>query len=217
MQNPYTQNQEYTKHWDLFWGHINYLLPHRPGVDRLVEFLYDRTCYFVAPASCKHHMSVEGGLLMHSVGVAEYSMTLKRVLCNELPDSSVRLCALFHDLGKCGTITTEKDIPRYTKRVIKTGERAGSIAYNHNPEEMSLPIAVNSAQILGKFVDLSPAEIQAVVAHDGQYIPENRSFAHNEHPLTLILHYADYWQGHVVEGNLNPLDYLDCSLTHQGR
>ena len=35
--------------------------------------------------------------------------------------------------------------------------------------------------------------------HDGQYVAENEPVAQNEEPLTLLVHWADYWTAHIFE------------------
>jgi hypothetical protein len=35
--------------------------------------------------------------------------------------------------------------------------------------------------------------------HDGQYIDDNKVIAHKEEPLTLLVHWADYWTANVYE------------------
>jgi hypothetical protein len=119
----------------------------------------------------------------------------------------VILVSLFHDVGKIGTPTAKSCIPRYLPVRRGRNWQHYGVPYQYNSRTLAMPLAVNSLYILDKFIDLYPDESAAICSHDGQFIPENRSFAHNEVPLALLVHYADYFTGHVTEGSID-------SLTH---
>jgi len=53
--------------------------------------------------------------------------------------------------------------------------------------------------LISQYIPLSDAEAQAILYHDGQYIEENKVVAHKEEPLTLLVHWADYWTAHIYE------------------
>lgn len=53
--------------------------------------------------------------------------------------------------------------------------------------------------LVSQYIKLTDDETQAITYHDGQYILENKVVAHKERPLTLLLHYADYWTAHMYE------------------
>ena len=99
---------------------------------------------------------------------------------------SIKMAALIHDVGKIGMPHS----PRY----VEDGEK---FAYNKNQIEMQ--IANKSLYLVSKYIPLSDEEAQAILYHDGQYIPENRFIAHKECPLTLLLTFADTWTAAVYE------------------
>ena len=68
----------------------------------LMNFVEQETEYLKAPASTKFHLCKEGGLLEHSVNVAETLLKLKNILAPEISDESCVIVALLHDLGKVG-------------------------------------------------------------------------------------------------------------------
>ena len=68
----------------------------------LMKFVETETEYLTAPASTKFHLCKEGGLLEHSVNVAETLLKLKATLAPEISDESCVVVALLHDLGKVG-------------------------------------------------------------------------------------------------------------------
>lgn len=69
--------------------------------------------------------------------------------------------------------------------------------YQTNPDSISMGLALRSLYLTAQFIPLSDEEAKAIACHDGQYVPENRIVAHRETPLTLLLHYADYWTAHI--------------------
>jgi hypothetical protein len=60
-------------------------------------------------------------------------------------------------------------------------------------------LAVRSLYLVAQYIPLSDEEAQAIAYHDGQYIDDNKIIAHKEEPLTLLLHWADYWTAHIYE------------------
>lgn len=161
----------------------------REAFDAFITVLESETAWLTSPASTKFHLSCEKGLLMHSVGVAYQLLVLKDALLPSLNDDSAVICGLFHDVGKLGV----PGKPLY----IKSGGTCEGYAYN--PDVTAMGLGVRSLYVVAQHIPLSDEEAQAICCHDGQYIAENEVVAHREAPLTLLLHYADYWQAHMFE------------------
>ena len=192
-------------------------------VSRLWQFLTKSTNWLIAPASTKYHLCVEGGLLIHSVGVTVTACMLHELLAPMIPLDSVLLCGLFHDVGKVwGNVLHEtKTInhpdkepehreecvlqPRYEPTPLKSGKPSEAAPFKYTEGGTNMEIAVRSLRLVERFVDLTEAEAQAIHGHDGQFISSNHCYAHHEDPLTLILHTADMWTGHVIEGQMDVL------------
>ena len=66
---------------------------------KFMEFVETETEYLTAPASTKFHLCKEGGLLEHSVNVAENLLKIKNTLAPEISDESCVIVGLLHDLG----------------------------------------------------------------------------------------------------------------------
>ena len=158
-------------------------------------FLKDETNWLEAPASSRFHLPVKGGLLVHSVGVCKNLLRLKELFAPTLPDESCIICGLFHDVGKAGM----PGIPLYLKKDMSDVNEENSFPYQINPLLSYSGIAMRSAYLLGRFIPLAQEELQAVLYHDGLYIPEGQAIAHKEEALTLLLHWADYWTAHIEE------------------
>ena len=76
----------------------------REGADKLLAYL-EKSDFFVAPASTKYHLAVEGGLCQHSLNVFK---RFKKIVENEpttnfntVPNiETITICGLLHDLCK---------------------------------------------------------------------------------------------------------------------
>jgi hypothetical protein len=167
--------------------------------DRLINFMENETVWLTAPASTKYHLCKEGGLLEHSVNVAETMVRIKAAIAPHITDESCVIVALLHDLGKTGMPGN----PQYlvnepTDRQKQYGYPA-STPYRFNTDLTYLSVPVRSIYLALRYISLAEEEVQAIVYHDGQYVEDNRSCATHEAPLTLLLQYADSWSGFVIE------------------
>jgi hypothetical protein len=167
----------------------------REQFDEFVRMLEQKTSWLTSPASTRFHLNVEAGLLQHSVGVTETLLELRSTLAPEISEESCVIVGLFHDAGKVGM----PGVPRYLPNDNRWQVENRNMAYKINPEEVYIGIAVRSLYLVSKYIPLSDTEAQAIVYHDGQYIEDNRCVGQSEEPLTLLLHWADYWTAHIFE------------------
>ncbi len=162
-------------------------------------FLEKETCWLTAPASTKFHLSIEHGLLIHSVGVTYNSLKMKEIFAPDISDESIIIVALFHDLGKIGYPGKPYYLPNDNKWEV---EKRG-IAYKINPEIITMNLAVRSLYLVSQSIPLTEAEAQAIVAHDGIYPVTggvtNLEYHHKECRLQMIVHFADKWTAAVEE------------------
>ncbi len=168
-------------------------------VATLVDFLETQTTWLTAPASTKFHLNHEGGLLQHSVGVANTLLKLKETLAPKISEESCVIVGLFHDLGKVGF----PGIPHYLKNTNEWEIKNRNKTYMVNPESISINLATQSIYLISKYVMLFPEEVQAIAAHDGLYPTHggvvNLEYHQEETPLLLLLHFADRWTASVLE------------------
>lgn len=88
----------------------------RPGMDRLLDWIENKSDFFIAPASTKYHLACEGGLAEHSMNV--YRLLAGKVSSGllDLPDDTVIITALLHDLCKVNFYVREtKNVKEGTK------------------------------------------------------------------------------------------------------
>ena len=167
--------------------------------ESLMDFIETETSYLTAPASSKFHLCREGGLLEHSVNVAETMLKIKTVLAPGISDESCVIVALLHDLGKAGMPGNPQYIPNEPSEKQKAAGYGPSIPYHINKDMVYLSVPVRSLYLAGPRFPLTDTETQAIVYHDGQYVDDNKSVATREEPLTLLLQYADNWSGFAIE------------------
>lgn len=165
----------------------------------LMNFVEQETEYLTAPASTKYHLCKEGGLLEHSVNVAETLLKLKNILAPEISDESCVIVALLHDLGKVGMPNN----PQYIKVEPSEKQKEHGLKpyppYKFNGDLVYLSVPIRSLYLIGGRISLTEEEVQAIVYHDGQYVEDNHSVALKEEKLTLLLQHADIWSSRVIE------------------
>ena len=78
----------------------------REGMENVIKYL-EYYGFFVAPASTKFHLNVKGGLMEHSWNVCntalmlrEQMIQMKPELADKLPEESVIIASLLHDVCK---------------------------------------------------------------------------------------------------------------------
>ena len=88
----------------------------RPGMERLVEWITNKTDFFTAPASTKYHLCCEGGLAEHSLHVYQrLSEKVAQGLIKIEPDTVI-ITSLLHDLCKVNFYVKEtKNVKEGTK------------------------------------------------------------------------------------------------------
>jgi 23S rRNA maturation-related 3'-5' exoribonuclease YhaM len=177
----------------------NMVCERKTEFDRLMTFLETKTEYLTAPASTKYHMCTEGGLLSHSVNVANTLLSMKNILAPDISDESCVIVALLHDLGKVGLPGEPQYIKNEPSDKQKRYGYPASTPYSYNTGLTYLSVPIRSLYLALPYLSLSSEETQAIAYHDGQYVDDNRSVANKEEKLTLLLQYADNWSGFVIE------------------
>ncbi len=158
----------------------------------LMKFVETETEYLTAPASTKFHLCKEGGLMEHSVNVAEILLKIKKTLAPDISDESCVIVGLLHDLGKAG-------MPNNPLYIKNPPDSKWKQPYYWNNNLVYLNVPIRSLYLIMSRFPLTEEEAQAIAYHDGQYVEDNRSVAMREERLTLLLQYADTWSSMVAE------------------
>ncbi len=175
-------------------GLIDVVKTREKEVRDFIRFLEEETLWLTSPASTRFHNDFEGGLLKHSISVAETLIKVKGILAPAIDNESCVIVGLFHDVGKVGF----PGKPYYLANP-QGSELRSKRKYIVNREVVPMGLAVRSLFLVSQYVPLTEEEAQAITYHDGQYIEENKVIAHKEEPLTLLLSYADNWAGSILE------------------
>lgn len=166
----------------------------REGAEELARFLEDEG-FFVAPASTKYHLSVPGGLLLHSFNVFHLLQRKVDLFDLHVPDTTVVVCGLLHDVGKLGMYALKED---------GTYQVRDALPMDH---------AEKSVIFLQRFLNLSNEEILAIRYHHlgfevglvGYSVPRAFAFkaALEKFPLIPLVHAADLEATFVLEMRKN--------------
>lgn len=166
---------------------------------KFISFLEGETSWLTSPASTRYHLNVEGGLLAHSVGVAETALRLRHLLAPDVPEESVVIAALFHDVGKVG----HPGKPYYMQNDNLWEVRNRGLSFKVNPEILAMNSAVRGLCLVSRFIELSEEEAQAIAAHDGLYPVyggvANLEYHQGECRLLMLVQFADKWTAAVEE------------------
>ena len=180
----------------------------RRGKLQLLNYL-DNNGYFTAPASSAQskHGALEGGLLLHSLNVADILLKLRDTLAPQISRESCIIVGLTHDIGKIAYYGKDLYVPNIIQSKKKDEGMVQSSAkpFEHNKDRLEIAHEYISLHIASKFIPLLEEEVQAILFHNGQYVPNGRDIKNREHPLTLLLHWADYWEAFVVSKDIIPV------------
>jgi hypothetical protein len=167
----------------------------KDSFNRFLAILEGETTWLTSPASTRYHLAEEQGLLKHSVGVAETLLRFRETFAPAITEESCVIVGLLHDVGKLGMPGKPLYLPNDNEWMVKNR----GIRYKINPDVVAMGLAVRSLYLVTQYIPLTDAEAQAIAYHDGQYIDDNKIVAHKEEPLTLLVHWADYWTAHIYE------------------
>lgn len=186
---------------------------HREGIDKLLDYLENKTDFFTAPSSTSFHLNEDGGLCRHSLNVHDVAMKLVAQVyapsmsletspfSEEISSESLAIAALFHDLCKT-------KIYRKTERWRKNAEgRWESYPGYEIQDEFPFGHGEKSCIILGWFLRLKQDELLAIRWHMGMFeMGEQGSStrfafraALERSPLVAVLHTADMLSANLLE------------------
>lgn len=192
----------------------------RPGADQLMNYIR-KSDFYKAPASTKFHLSVEGGLLQHSLNVfecftrrmlvdpfEEYHYVVLGNTIAKMDRESLIIIPLLHDI--CKTYFYEVDYKNqkvYATNGSKRDEK-GRFDWQVVPcyvvnDKVPYGHGEKSVMMIEEFMDLTPAERYAIRWHMG-YTEAKESWntlgqAIEKYPLIWALHTADQEASHFIE------------------
>ena len=169
------------------------------GMDGLCEYMRGDLGFYKAPCSGGNHLSKEGGLAEHSLNVfycaKEICEALMGAAAYKSMEHDIIICALLHDLGKCGDFGKANYIPN----VLKSGDVSKAKPFQTNGDLLYVDHEIRSVKLCAMFIDLTEQQEFAILYHNGLYGPLKYSLQGKETPLYMIIHWADMWASRVVE------------------
>ena len=175
---------------DIFYDNID-----RDGADKLLEWL-EKSVFFTAPASTRHHSAYRGGLCQHSINVYKRLVKLLEMEYGEnwqkkVSPESVAIMGLLHDVCKVDTYVEDF-------RNVKD-ENGNWIKKPYYKVEDSLPYGhgEKSVYIISAFMKLTREEALAINWHMGEYDQrvQNGSYmirdVYYRYPVCFLMHLAD--------------------------
>lgn len=166
---------------------VNRLLnTERHGMGDMVNYLTCNSDFFTAPASRSHHLAYKGGLAEHSLSVFRTMSKLADAFDAEVTMDEIAISALLHDVCK-------------TNYYVKTGTGW------EVDDQLPLGHASKSVYIISRFINLTDAEVAAIMWHMGCWSPgvvqDSRSYneAVSKYQLVPLLIAADFVSSRIVE------------------
>ena len=135
----------------------------RAQFDNLIRFIENKTTWLTSPASTKYHLCTEGGLLEHSVNVAETMLKIRTAIAPGISEESCVIVSIIHDLGKVGMPGN----PQYlinepTDKQQQSGYKPEP-PYRFNKDLTYLSVPVRSLYLASKYIELTEQEVQAKI------------------------------------------------------
>jgi hypothetical protein len=184
----------------------------RDGIKELIGFLR-KSDFYTAPASTRYHSCHEGGLLEHSLNVADCLLnklenpTWKNILC-EVGRESIILCALLHDVCKTYFYVVEMKNKKVYKDTGKKIDSNGRYDWETVPgytvdDKYPYGHGEKSVMMVERYIKLTPEERYAIRWHMGFTEPKESwntlTAAMNKYPLVLAIHEADLESTYLLE------------------
>lgn len=170
----------------------------RDGVDKLLAWL-EKSDFFEAPASTRFHGSYEGGLLEHSLNVYDALSKLNTQFHYEIPEESIAICALLHDICKIGMYKKG-----YRNVKDENGAWVKKEVYEID-EKIPLGHGEKSCILLQWYMKLKLEELLAIRWHMGGFDSAvkggdfGEGNAYNQCKLAVLLHMADMTATYLME------------------
>lgn len=168
----------------------------RDGMNEFRNWL-NSSDFFTAPASTRYHGNYAGGLLEHSLNVYDQLEKLLPLYADvvHVPEESVRIASLFHDLCKVNFYSTEK-----RNRKNEHGQWESYDAYTIKEKMCYGGHGSKSVFILQNFIKLTVDEAVAINCHmgasDGNKDVGN---AYEQFPFAWLVHVADEAAAFIIE------------------
>lgn len=200
-------NQDYIKRFETMLSEC-----HRDGMDRLLEYLR-KSDFYTAPASTRFHSCHEGGLVEHSLNVADCLLNklndpIWKDRLSEVGCESIIISALLHDICKSNYYVVEMKNKKVYSDHGKKSDSAGRYDWETVPgytvdDKIPYGHGEKSVMMIEEFIKLKPVERYAIRWHMGYTEAKENwntiSLAIKKYPLVLAIFEADLESTYLLE------------------
>ena len=195
----------------------------KDGIHKLMNYIKNSTDFYKAPASTRFHLACEGGLSQHSLNVYDCLIAKKespiwKPILAEIPDDSLIIIALLHDLCKANFYSEgTKNQKTYDPEKVAAAEvwqrkhdSKGDFIWEtiktyQVDDQLPLGHGEKSVMIIQCYIRLSMQEVMAIRWHMGFSEPKENynslGQAMEKYPIILALHEADLEATKILEIN----------------
>ena len=177
----------------------------RPGMERLLDWIEQKTDFYTAPASTKYHLACTGGLAQHSLNVYELLLGKTTSGLLEIRRETVIIAALLHDLCKANFYVLEKKNVREGNKINAYGkEVANWVEKDAWTVRDSFPVGhgEKSCYYIQSYIRLSDEEYAMIRLHmgsDRNGYPDPFAETANMYPSVVAMHTSDIESAYIVE------------------
>lgn len=200
-------NQDYIERFEAMLSECN-----RDGMDKLLEYIR-KSDFYTAPASTRFHSCHEGGLVEHSLNVADCLLDklndpIWADKLGEVGRESIIISALLHDICKSNYYAVEMKNKKIYSDHGKRSDSAGRYDWETVPgytvdDKIPYGHGEKSVMMIEEFIKLKPVERYAIRWHMGfTEAKENwntLSLAIKKYPLVLAIFEADLESTYLLE------------------
>ena len=195
----------------------------KEGISKLMNYIRNSTDFYKAPASTRFHLACEGGLLQHSLNVYDCLVAKKespiwKPILADIPDESLIIMALLHDLCKVNFYSEgTKNQKTYDPEKVAAAEgwqrkHDGQGDYIWDTvktyqvdDQLPLGHGEKSVMLVQCYIRLTMQEVMAIRWHMGFSEPKENynavGQAMEKYPVVLALHEADLEASKILEIN----------------
>ena len=195
----------------------------KEGISKLMNYIRNSTDFYKAPASTRFHLACEGGLLQHSLNVYDCLVAKKespiwKPILADIPDESLIIMALLHDLCKVNFYSEgTKNQKTYDPEKVAAAEgwqrkHDGQGDYIWDTvktyqvdDQLPLGHGEKSVMLVHCYIRLTMQEVMAIRWHMGFSEPKENynavGQAMEKYPVVLALHEADLEASKILEVN----------------
>ena len=194
---------EIIKRLELMYMDIGFSYPSFIDNTELSSILFSEK-FMNAPASTKYHGSYPGGLLEHSLNVAETLCKLTKDNDLKWEDSrSPVIIGLFHDICKMDQYNPNYGLGVLYCDGVATKVQDTKQPYTFNNDTLLKGHGDKSVMMLASIMKLTEEEVMCIRYHMGAFTDkeewDNYTRAIHKYPNVLWTHHADMIATHIIE------------------